>query len=176
MPRTVLIAAVLAALSSPVSAKVVQSSAAGFAVSHTADVAATPAVIWAQLLHPENWWNGAHSWSGSAANLSLTAVPGGCFCEKLPGGGFAEHARVTHAMPDKLLRLSGALGPLQGEALVGTLTITIKSAAQGTSTVSFDYVVGGNARFALTDLAPAVDGVIGEQQRRLAQLFAKPVN
>ncbi len=69
-----------------------------------------------------------------------------------------------------MLRLSGALGPLQGEALSGTLTIKIVPGKDGTSAVTFEYVVGGYSRMALTELAPAVDGVIAEQHRRLLKL------
>ncbi|MSO98360.1 MAG: ATPase [Rhodospirillaceae bacterium] len=156
----------------PAQARVASSTAAGFHVSYTATVAATPEAIWAQLAHPERWWSKDHSWSGDAANFSLGVKPGGCFCEKLPGGGFVEHARVIYAAPGKMLRLSGGLGPLQGEAVAGTLTITIKAGEAQSSTLDFDYVVGGYARFDLKELAPVVDGVVGEQHKRLGQLVA----
>src|SRR3546814_10989363 len=61
-----------------------------------------------------------------------------------------------------MLRLSGAFGPLQGEALDATLTIQIKETSTG-SAMRFDYVVGGYMRFKTADIAPAVDKVIGEQ-------------
>ena len=133
---------------------------------------AAPAVIWAKLAHPENWWNKSHSWSGDSANLSLSLKKGGCFCERLPGGGFVEHARVIHLAARRMLRLSGALGPLQGEALAGTLTVTITAIDARRSKISFDYVVGGFARFPLDSIAPAVDGVIGEQHSRLVRLVS----
>src|SRR3546814_10432451 len=83
--------------------------------------------IYRLLSQPGRWWNGAHSYSGSAANLRLEPVAGGCFCEALPGEegrvGSVEHARVIHAAPDRQLRLSGALGPLPAEAGTGTLKI-----------------------------------------------------
>jgi hypothetical protein len=150
--------------------KVTHQSANGFAVSHSSEVEAKPAVIWARLAHPEDWWNKSHSWSGDAANLSLSLKKGGCFCERLKGSGFVEHARLIHLAPPKMLRLSGALGPLQGEALVGTLTVTIAAIDAKRSRISFDYVVGGFARFPLDSIAPAVDGVIGEQHQRLVRL------
>ena len=71
-----------------------------------------------------------------------------------------------------MLRLSGALGPLQGEALAGTLTVTITAIDARRSKISFDYVVGGFARFPLDSIAPAVDGVIGEQHSRLVRLVS----
>ncbi len=50
------------------------------------------------------------------------------------------------------------------------LTVTLAPQDEGTK-LSWDYVVGGHARFPLTDLAPAVDGVIAEQMNRLVALF-----
>lgn len=152
-------------------ADVVGQGETGFAVSETADVKASPAAVWAALVKPGSWWNSAHSWSGSAANMTLTPVPGGCFCETLPGGGFAEHARVIFAAPEKMLRLSGAFGPMQGEALAGTLTVTLEGEAGGATKLTFDYVVGGYARFPLSAMPAAVDKVIGEQHARLKRLI-----
>jgi len=156
----------------PASAKVVQGSSDGFVVSQTGDVQARPEAVWAALTHPERWWNKVHSWTGNAQNFSMTLKQGGCFCEALPDSGFAEHSRIIFFQPNKLLRLSGALGPLQGEALVGTLTVRIVPGKEGVSAVSFEYVVGGYSRLSLTELAPAVDGVIAEQHRRLLKLIA----
>ena len=146
-------------------AKVVDQSDAGFTVAHTAQVAATPADAWKMLRMPESWWSKDHSWSGDAANFWLDSQAGGCFCEKLPdtggGVGSVQHARVLFSKPGQMLRLSGAFGPLQGEALTGTLTIQIKETPTG-SALRFDYVVGGYMRFKVADIAPAVDKVIGE--------------
>lgn len=152
-------------------ARVSSNQAGGFTVSHVATVAASPTGIWAQMVHPELWWSKAHSWSGDAANLSLNVGPGGCFCEKLPGGGFAEHARVIFAAPEKMLRLSGGLGPLQSEAVAGTLTMSLKADPAGGTVIDFAYVVAGAARFDLAEISAAVDGVIGEQHKRLVDLI-----
>ena len=170
--RAVMIGLALVSSTQPVSAAVTEGSATGFTVSHKGDVRATSRVIWARLARPDLWWNKAHSWSGDARNFSMTLKPGGCFCEKLPQAGFVEHARIIYAAPGKMLRLSGGLGPLQGEALSGTLTIMITPGQDGMTSVAFDYVVGGHARFSLIDIAPAVDRVIGEQHRRLLKLIA----
>lgn len=177
--KTVLAAASLpiALLSVPVAAKVVDQSEAGFTVAHTAQVAASPADVWKMLRMPESWWSKDHSWSGDAANFYLDPQAGGCFCEKLPPGkegeprGSVQHAMVLFARPGAMLRLSGALGPMQGEAMTGTLTITLKAAEGGGTLIRFDYVAGGYARFPLGDLAPQVDMVIGEQLAHLAALF-----
>jgi len=155
----------------PAKAKVVDQSDARFTVAHTAQVAATPADAWKMLRMPESWWSKDHSWSGDAANFWLDSQAGGCFCEKLPdtggGVGSVQHARVLFSKPGQMLRLSGAFGPLQGEALTGTLTIQIKETPTG-SALRFDYVVGGYMRFKVGDIAPAVDKVIGEQLLGLA--------
>ena len=158
-------------LSPAASAKVVDQSDAGFSVAHTAQVAATPADVWKMLRMPQSWWSKEHSWSGDGANFWLDSQAGGCFCEKLPdtgsGVGSVQHARILFSKPNQLLRLSGAFGPLQGEALTGTLTIQIKETPTG-SALRFDYVVGGYMRFKVGDIAPAVDKVIGEQLLGLA--------
>ena len=152
-------------------AKIIDQGDIGFTVAHTAQVAATPADVWKMLRMPQNWWSKEHSWSGDAANFWLDSQAGGCFCEKLPdtgsGVGSVQHARIVFAKPNEMLRLSGAFGPLQGEALAATLTIQIKETPTG-SALRFDYVVGGYMRFKTADIAPAVDKVIGEQLVGLA--------
>src|SRR5690606_3986972 len=125
---------------------------------------------WEALLHPARYSNGSHSWSADAGNLAIEPDAGGCFCEAIPGGGSAEHMRVVNIVPENRLTMRGALGPLQGEALAGVLTVTLV-AQEGGTRLSWDYVVGGYARFPLTDLAPTVDSVIREQMTRLAALF-----
>jgi hypothetical protein len=172
--RTYICPTILAAtalLAAPASAKVIDESEAGFTVAHTAQVAATPADVWKMLRMPQKWWSKEHSWTGDAANFWLDSQAGGCFCEKIPGSGdglgSVQHARIIHARPNELLRLSGALGPLQSEAVTGTLTIQIKETPTG-SALRFDYVVGGYMRFKVAQIAPAVDTVIGEQLAGLA--------
>ena len=165
--RILICIAAAAAGSLPSHAEVVENGAAGFTVHGTVHVAATPDATWEGLTQPSRYWNGEHSWSGDAANMTLEPVAGGCFCEVLPAsGGAVEHARVVYAAPGEMLRLRGSLGPLQAEALTGTLTVTLKAVDGGTE-IAWDYVVGGHARFGLETLAPAVDGVIGEQFGRL---------
>jgi len=60
------------------------------------------------------------------------------------------------------LRLSGALGPLQSEAVTGVLDFAI-AAAPGGSRVTLTYSVGGYMRRGLTPIAPIVDKVLVEQ-------------
>lgn len=162
-----------ALVAAPAHAKVIDQSDIGFTVAHTAQVAASPEDVWKMLRLPDKWWSKEHSWSGDAANFWLDSQAGGCFCEKLPGEvggamGSVQHARIVFAKPNEMMRLSGAFGPLQGEAVTGTLTIQIKPTATG-SAIRFDYVVGGYMRFKVADVAPAVDKVLGEQLVGLAK-------
>lgn len=163
-----------AVLAMPAQAKVIDQSDIGFTVAHSAQVAASPEDVWKMLRTPDKWWSKDHSWSGDAANFWLDSQAGGCFCEKLPparpGGapGSVQHARILFAKPDELMRLSGAFGPLQGEAVAGTLTIQIKPTPTG-SAIRFDYTVGGYMRFKVADVAPGVDRVLGEQLVGLAR-------
>ncbi len=146
----------------PASAEVVKVKGSTFVVEHKLTVAAAPDAVWRVLSEPSRWWSKAHSWSGDAANLSMAMRPGGCFCEALPDGGGAEHARVIHVAPNKLLRLSGALGPLQQGAVTGTLSFEMTGEGQDTALV-VRYVVSGYTGMDTAKLSPLVDGVIGEQ-------------
>lgn len=168
-----LIAALLAVTASPAAAEVAASSESGFVSRNVVEVPAGPAAAWAALSRPSDWWNGEHSYSGSAANLTIEAVAGGCFCETIPAAdgaaaGQVEHMRVVYVDPRaRTLRLTGALGPLQSEAVVGALTMTVEPSVNG-SRIVWTYVVGGYARVPMAELAPLVDRVVGEQLTRLA--------
>lgn len=160
MRLALLIPALLA--TAPASAEVVKIEGSTFVVEHKLTVAAAPDAVWRALSEPSRWWSSAHSWSGDAANFSMAMRPGGCLCEALPEGGGAEHARVVYVAPNKLLRLSGALGPLQQGAATGTLSFELAGEGQGTALL-VRYVVSGYTGLDAAKLAPIVDGVIGEQ-------------
>ena len=178
--RVILVAASAAVASSPAAAEVKATADTGFSIVHIASVKATPDEIWKRLLAPKDWWNKAHSWSGSSAGFYIDAQANGCFCElfqeagadgKLKTTGSVEHMRVIFAQPAKVLRMQGALGPLQSEAVIGTLTISMEPASAGASKVSFSYVVGGYMRYKVPEIAPAVDKVLAEQFRSLLSPF-----
>ena len=157
----------------PAQAEVTQSSAAGFVVTGSATTTRSAEDVWYLLVEPAEWWNGEHTWSGDATNLRLDPEAGGCFCESMPLGGSVEHMRVIYAAPGEMLRMSGALGPLQGEGLAGTLTVEISTAGSGIE-VSWAYVVGGNARFPLQEVAGTVDLMLAEQMTRLVSRLENP--
>jgi len=167
--RAAAIAAILCA--GPAAAEVKSSSPNGFEVVSNVSVAAAPAQVYAAIARVGEWWNGAHSYSGDAHNLTLDPVAGGCFCERWAGGS-AEHLRVVHAQPGKLLRLSGGLGPFQGEGAAGALTFALQPATGGTR-LTVSYVVGGYVRGGVAPWPVMVDGMIGEQVARLKAYVEK---
>jgi hypothetical protein len=183
MKTWTILAATLLAFSTPAQAEVKSQADHGFSVVHIAD--ADPAAVWARLIVPKNYWSKAHSWSGSVEGFYLEPRAGGCFCENMLAKdpkaktkitGTVEHMRVIFADPGKVLRMQGALGPLQAEAVLGTLTVAIVPAKSGLgSTVSFAYVVGGYMRFKTPEIAKAVDTVIGEQFESMIKPFVKTV-
>jgi uncharacterized protein YndB with AHSA1/START domain len=147
-------------------AEVLTVAPGGFEVRETVHIAASPDKVYAALLQPANWWNSAHTFSGSAANLVLEARAGGCWCETLPGGGSVEHLHVVFVSPGKTLRLRGALGPFQALAVDGVMTWSVKGGAQG-SDLTLTYAVGGYAKDGFDELSKAADQVLGEQVERL---------
>lgn len=167
-----LVAALAAASAAPAGAEVVQSGEQGFVLRFAADVPASANQSWQALVNPAGWWSGQHTYSGDAANLTIEPRAGGCFCEALPAGkgagrrarpiGSVEHMRVLFAQNDRQLRMSGALGPLQAEALQGTLTVSLTPQPSGTR-IEWIYMIGGFMRMKADQIAPAVDRVLGEQ-------------
>jgi uncharacterized protein YndB with AHSA1/START domain len=154
------------AIASPALAAVTASGPAGFTVTETAHLAAPPEQAFAALITPGRWWSSEHTYSGDAANMSLDPHAGGCWCERLPGGGSAEHLHVVYVVPGKTLRLRGALGPLQGMAADGVMTVTL-SPVQGGAELKLSYSVWGDPAVGLPALAGPVDNVLGEQVARL---------
>jgi uncharacterized protein YndB with AHSA1/START domain len=156
-----------AMLTAPVRGDVTESTAAGFSVRNAAAINAPPAKVYDALTDKVGgWWDPAHTFSHDARNLSVDAKPGGCFCERLPDGGGVQHMSVVYASPGKLLRLTGAIGPLQEAALAGTMTWNLLQAGGGT-TVELTYTVGGFRAGGFRDLPMVVDGVLRGQLARL---------
>jgi len=147
-------------------AEVLSVAANGFEVSETVHTAASPDKVYAALLLPAQWWSPDHTFSHNAANLTLDARAGGCWCETLPGGGSVEHLRVVFVSPGKMLRLRGAMGPFQAVAVDGVMTFTVKSVADGTD-ISLTYAMGGYAKDGFDAASKVVDRVFGEQLERL---------
>ncbi|HVY90932.1 MAG TPA: SRPBCC domain-containing protein [Hyphomonadaceae bacterium] len=158
------------ALSLPAYADVVDRQPAGFAISQSAHIAATPDKVYAALIQPAKWWNPAHTFSRNAAHLSLEAKAGGCFCESLAGGGSVQHGVVTYVAPGAALRLRGPLGPLEAEGMEGVLTFTLKADGAGTR-ITVEDSVGGYAKSGLGQWPDLTDQVLAEQVTRLQALL-----
>jgi hypothetical protein len=185
MKKSILLALSGLLIATPAAAEVKNQSSAGFVSGHSAEILAKPDEVWKRLIAPKDWWNPEHSWSGSVAGFYIDAQAGGCFCERMqetgPDGktrtrGSVEHMRVIFADPGKVLRMQGALGPLQSEAVLGILTVAMEPLKDGAGTkLSFNYAVGGYTRFPMDKMAAAVDQVIGEQFANLIKPLGKVV-
>jgi hypothetical protein len=154
----------------PGAADVVSSGQNGFEVRESVRVLATPQKAYAALLQPARWWSSSHTFSGNAANLSLEARAGGCWCETLPEGGSVEHMHVVYLVPGNTLRLRGALGPFQGLGVDGAMTWSLKGSANATE-ISVTYAVGGYGKDGFEGAAKGVDQVLGEQLQLLKKLI-----
>jgi|HubBroStandDraft_1064217.scaffolds.fasta_scaffold00007_111 uncharacterized protein YndB with AHSA1/START domain len=162
-------AALAALVAGPAAAEVKSAIPQGFEVEETVTVHVPPGRAFAALAEPRRWWNSEHTFSGNAANLRLKLQPGGCFCEKLPNGGWVHHLEVTMIVPGQSIELHGGLGPLRFEGVDGVLRWVVKPASGGAS-VTQSYVVGGYLRQGGEHWAPLVDSVLEEQLARFASL------
>jgi uncharacterized protein YndB with AHSA1/START domain len=154
-------------------AEVIDRAASGFTVKTVVQVAAPADRVFRALVDVGSWWGSDHTYTGDARNMTIAAQPGGCFCEKLPNGGGVEHGRVVNLRPGALLRLEGALGPLQELGVTGSMTWQIAANGAG-SIVTMTYVVGGYASGGLDTLAPLVDQVLSQQVGNLKTYIEKP--
>jgi uncharacterized protein YndB with AHSA1/START domain len=156
--------------------EVMSGSASGFLVRNKVKVHAVPDSVYrALVLHVDRWWDPKHTYSGDSRNLSLDPRPGGCFCETLPDGG-VRHLEVVFVSPGKTLRMTGAMGPLQGSGLAGSMTFGFQ--ADGDSTITdLTYSVGGYY-VDLPQITPVVDSVLRSQLLRLKSYVetGKPVS
>ena len=164
-----LVAVLLAA--SPAAAEVLHASDSGFEIQHTVQLTRPTDRAWAALGQIGGWWDGEHTYSGDAANLSLSIAPGGCFCERFPDGGGIEHMRVTYVQPGERLVLTGPLGPLLFEAVAAVMDIKVERIAGG-SRVTMNYRAAGFANGGAAKTAALVDQVLGAQMRRYRTFVA----
>jgi len=149
-------------------AAVSEADAQHLLLDYSITLKAAPAKAYANAVDVAHWWSSEHTYSGDAKNLHLDANAGGCWCEKWPGGS-VQHMRVLSAMPGKLLRLGGGLGPLQSAPLNGTLSFNFKQVDSG-SEIKITYAVAGFFPGGLDKVAGGVDQVLGAQVERLRQL------
>jgi uncharacterized protein YndB with AHSA1/START domain len=141
-------------------------------IEHRFTITATPRAAWEVLVHPERYWPDGHTWSGDAAHLSLVPEAGGCFCERWTDAS-AEHGRVIMAVPGKLLRFRGSLGPFQELAVAGVLTVRLEPTDAGAEAI-VTYRLSGDESHRLGDMAAVVDPVVREQFAAFAAQASRP--
>jgi uncharacterized protein YndB with AHSA1/START domain len=167
--RLWLAAAVALFLPVEAAAAVRRSAPDAIAVEHKLPAAVDPAALFRAIGQVDRWWSSTHSWSGSAANLSLKLEAGGCFCERWAEGS-AEHGRVIQVLRDRLVRINATLGPLMEMAVTGVLTFQLSPAASGKGTeLVVTYRISGDSTHGLRALSGPVDRVIGEAAARLVR-------
>jgi uncharacterized protein YndB with AHSA1/START domain len=156
------------AFSLPAVAAVVAAAENGCTVRETVHIAASPAQVYEAIIHPEKWWNAEHTLSGNAANLTLDARAGGCFCEKSPDGRSIQHLVVVMASPGKALNLRGAMGPFQSQGVDGALSWVLTPSGNQTDLV-LTYNLGGYLALpgGFDKWSKAADAMLGDQVGRL---------
>ena len=160
-----ILAAALMLVPGAAAAEVVSAGPHGFHIRHTVQLVVPQPDAFAAFGNISSWWSGDHTYSGDASNLSLQLRPGGCFCERLPGGGGIEHMRVAYVAPGERVVLTGSLGPLLFEATTGVMDVQVERIAGG-SRLTMDYKVAGFAEGGAEKFAPIVDQVLAEQMKR----------
>jgi len=147
-------------------AEVIHADPHGFEVRQQVQLVVPAAEAMAAFARIPGWWSKDHTYSGDAANLSLDARPGGCFCERFPkSGGGIEHLRVAYVKPGQEIIMTGALGPLLGEAVTGVMRVTVEGIAGGAQ-LTLDYRAAGFANGGGDKFAPMVEAMLADQMKR----------
>jgi uncharacterized protein YndB with AHSA1/START domain len=136
----------------------------GFRLKYVVQVAAPPARVYRAVGEIGRWWSDDHTYSGKAANFAMPLQANACLCEALPGGGGVRHGVVEAVVPNQLVRIEAALGPLQDEGVASAWTFALKPKDSGTE-LTVTYNVGG-LRPEMAAAAAGVDGVLGAQVAR----------
>jgi hypothetical protein len=153
-------------------AEVKDATASGFTLENSQVVPVDADTAWRALVNDVGkWWPKDHTWWGNAADLSIDATAGGCFCER-HGAQQAQHMTVTFVDPGQTLRMIGGLGPLQGMGLHGALEFRLAKVDGGTK-ITLWYRAGGYTPDDLTKFVAVVDKVQGQQLGGLADFLRK---
>jgi hypothetical protein len=148
-------------------AEVKDATASGFTLENSQVVPVDAGTAWRALVDDVGkWWPKDHTWWGDAANLSIDATAGGCFCER-NGAQQAQHMTVVFVDPGQTLRMTGGLGPLQGMGLHGALEFRFAPVEGGTK-ITLWYRAGGYTPDDLSKFVAVVDRVQAQQLGGLA--------
>ncbi|GAB3356053.1 SRPBCC family protein [Lysobacter tyrosinilyticus] len=159
--------AIFWALTGPAHAEVKDARPNGFTLENSQVVPVDAKTAWDALVnHVGEWWPKDHTWWGDASKLSIQPRAGGCFCE-IDGPRQAWHMTVTFVDPERTLRMTGGLGPLQGMGLDGALEWRLAKAEGGTR-ITLWYRAGGYTPDDLSKFVPVVDQVQDVQLGGLA--------
>jgi uncharacterized protein YndB with AHSA1/START domain len=154
------------ALGGAARAEVVETNGQGFRLKAVRQINAPPARVYKAIGEIGRWWDGEHSYSGNAQNITLPLQANACWCETIPGGGSVRHGVVVLAWEAQgMIRADAALGPLQDEGVTGALLFQLKPKNGGTE-LTVTYNVGG-ARDVIAKAGPGVDGVLNGAWDRL---------
>lgn len=150
----------------PARADVAAAAPDGFVVQSVFEVeASAPQLYQALVGSVGSWWHPDHTFSGDPSRMSIEPKANGCFCERLDAGS-ARHMTVIYVDAGRLVRMVGGLGPLQDEAVAGSMSWSFEPIDEG-ARVIVTYKVSGNSGLGLDQWAPAVDQVLAQAAGRL---------
>jgi len=157
-------------MSTAAQAEILKSTAEGFIVQHSVNIASDPATVFETMTGKVGqWWSSDHSFSGSATNMLIDEQ---CFCERWDGN-LVRHLITVVWLENSKVVMEGGLGPLKELGLSGTMIWTLTANDDATVTVDWKYHVYGYSDSNLITLATAVDGVLAEQSGRLLEALGQ---
>lgn len=148
-------------------AEVVSTSATGFRLQHEATSPLAPDALWARLMEPATWWDGDHSYSGDAANLSLGDKAGDYWREDWAEGSVI-HGQILVVKSGEELLLSAPFGPLVETGAACVWKIQIQPSEDGGTVITSTHLIAGSPGTGLEELAGPVDFVMSNGINRLA--------
>ena len=163
-------AALSALIAAEAEAAVVDAASDHFSIAVSFETQATPEAAFSALTDISLWWSPDQTSSGHAINMSLDTTPGGCLCEAWPEG-LTKHAEVVQVRFGAMVRLVGAMGPLQEMGVSEVQDLTVEPSSAG-ARVRWTASVKGVPSDRLQMIAPVIDAMIAEQMARLQSYLA----
>lgn len=140
----------------------------GFVIRIEVQVPVDTKTAYQQFLNVSQWWHPDHTWFGKSENLTIDAKVGGCFCE-IDGNKQALHMLVSYVEPNKEVRMTGGLGPLQMLGVHGGMSWKFTNIEAQKTQITFQYQVTGYLDGGLDKLANIVNKVQVLQINRLKE-------